>query len=154
MLSVCTMLSLSFWAQALLAVAPFTAGFVVRSGPAKELPLLLDATAEELSSGLDSGAFTSVDLVNVRCRNQGPSSSVLTWTGLCQAYSRSQRHTSYSHRAQPGCLDYCERVGRRASMRETSRVSVKNFDCCCTSTDHRQSPARFAYSHQEQHRHC
>lgn len=39
---------------------------LVVSVVAKEFPLLLDATAEELGKGLEAGDFSSVDLVNVR----------------------------------------------------------------------------------------
>ena len=33
----------------------------------KPFPSLIDVTTEELNVGLESGQFTSVDLVNVRC---------------------------------------------------------------------------------------
>jgi hypothetical protein len=47
--------------KALVAFAPLTSCALVNSS----LPLLLDATAEELTLGLENGQFTSVDLVQV-----------------------------------------------------------------------------------------
>ena len=47
--------------KAFVAFAPFTSCAHVNSS----LPLLLDATAEELTLGLEKGQFTSVDLVQV-----------------------------------------------------------------------------------------
>lgn len=38
---------------------------------ASPFPLLIDATTESLETGLESGLFTSVDLVNVRFRALG-----------------------------------------------------------------------------------
>lgn len=38
---------------------------VAQYATASQLPLLLDATAEELTLGLENGDFTSLDLVNV-----------------------------------------------------------------------------------------
>lgn len=50
--------------KALVAFAPLTSCAPVNSS----LPLLLDATAEELTLGLEKGQFTSVDLVQVSHR--------------------------------------------------------------------------------------
>lgn len=57
------MVSAWFLVKALLAFAPITSvyGYATHA----KLPLLLDATAEELTLGLEDGAFTSVDLVKV-----------------------------------------------------------------------------------------
>lgn len=57
------MVSASFVVKALVTFAPLTCVFAQYGSPA--LPLLLDATAEELSAGLEAGDFSSVDLVNV-----------------------------------------------------------------------------------------
>jgi amidase len=54
--------------EALVAVVPLTNVYAQYSAPAK-LPLLLDATAEELTAGLESGAFTSANLVQVQNLN-------------------------------------------------------------------------------------
>jgi amidase len=58
------MVSAWFLAKAILAVAPLTSVYAQYSAPSS-LPLLLDATTEELALGLEAGNFTSVDLVNV-----------------------------------------------------------------------------------------
>jgi 3-isopropylmalate dehydratase small subunit len=47
--------------KALVAFAPVYAQY----GESSKLPLLLDATGEELTTGLEMGHFTSVDLVQV-----------------------------------------------------------------------------------------
>lgn len=47
-----------------MAFAPLTGVSALYEKPS-QLPLLLDATAEELTLGLEAGNFTSVDLVNV-----------------------------------------------------------------------------------------
>jgi hypothetical protein len=63
-IAVGTMVLTRFLAKALLAVAPLTSVCAQYSAPSS-LPLLLDATTEELTLGLEAGNFTSVDLVNV-----------------------------------------------------------------------------------------
>jgi amidase len=50
--------------KAFVALAPLTTVYA-QYGEASKLPLLLDATAEDLTAGLESGNFTSVDLVQV-----------------------------------------------------------------------------------------
>lgn len=51
----------------LVALAPLTSVVAqYAAAPAAKIPLLLDATAEELTFGLEMGSFTSVDLVHVR----------------------------------------------------------------------------------------
>ncbi|KAJ4377758.1 hypothetical protein N0V83_000588 [Neocucurbitaria cava] len=57
------MVSSWFLLRALAIFAPLTSVLGQYDTPA-HLPLLLDATAEELTAGLDAGDFTSVDLVN------------------------------------------------------------------------------------------
>jgi amidase len=47
--------------KAFVAFAPVCAQY----GEPSKLPLLLDATGEELTAGLEAGHFTSVDLVQV-----------------------------------------------------------------------------------------
>jgi amidase len=50
--------------KAFVAFTPLTTVYA-QYGEASKLPLLLDATAEELTAGLEAGDFTSVDLVQV-----------------------------------------------------------------------------------------
>lgn len=52
-----------------LALAPLTS-VSAQYGESPKLPLLLDATGEELTTGLEAGHFTSVDLVHVSTRTQ------------------------------------------------------------------------------------
>jgi hypothetical protein len=60
-----------------------------------KLPLLLDATAEELTAGLETGAFTSLDLVEVRITAPSwtlelvstPVSLTNMTLGLCRTHS-------------------------------------------------------------------
>lgn len=61
----CIMVSMWLLLQGIVAFAPLKSVYA-QYGQPQELPPLLDATAEELSSGLASGVFTSVDLVQVR----------------------------------------------------------------------------------------
>lgn len=65
--AIAIMLSAWFLAKVLVAFAPLTTVFAQYNTTAR-LPLLLDATAEELAIGLAAGDFTSVDLVEV-CTN-------------------------------------------------------------------------------------
>jgi amidase len=58
------MVSAWFLAKFFVAFAPLTGVAALYEKPS-QLPLLLDATAEELTLGLEAGNFTSVDLVNV-----------------------------------------------------------------------------------------
>jgi amidase len=55
-----------------VAFVPLTHVFAQYGTPAV-LPQLLDATADDLIAGLEAGAFTSLDLVNVsvRCNRAG-----------------------------------------------------------------------------------
>ena len=50
-----------------VALAPLTSVYA-QYGESPKLPLLLDATGEELTAGLEVGHFTSVDLVHVSIR--------------------------------------------------------------------------------------
>ena len=58
------MVSAWFLAKVFVAFAPLTSVYAQYNTTTK-LPLLLDATADELAAGLDAGAFTSLDLVQV-----------------------------------------------------------------------------------------
>ena len=58
------MVSAWYLVRVFAAFAPLTSVLGQYETPA-HLPLLLDATAEELKAGLDAGDFTSVDLVHV-----------------------------------------------------------------------------------------
>ena len=58
------MVSAWYLAKVFVALAPLTSVYAQYATPA-ELPLLLDATAEELTAGLEAGNFTSLDLVQV-----------------------------------------------------------------------------------------
>lgn len=51
-------------AKVFVAFAPLTSVYA-QYNTSVQLPLLLDATGEELFEGLAAGDFTSVDLVNV-----------------------------------------------------------------------------------------
>jgi amidase len=53
-----------FFVRALLAFAPLSS-VVAQYSTHTALPELLDATADELISGLEAGDFTSLDLVQV-----------------------------------------------------------------------------------------
>jgi amidase len=50
--------------KAFVAFSPLTSVYA-QYGESSKFPLLLDATGEELTAGLEMGQFTSVDLVNV-----------------------------------------------------------------------------------------
>lgn len=63
-LLLCIMVSAWILVKTLVAFVPLTTVYGYAT-PAS-LPQLLDATAEELTLGLEDGAFTSVDLVRVR----------------------------------------------------------------------------------------
>jgi hypothetical protein len=59
------MVSAWFLTKVFVAFAPLTSVYA-QYNTSIELPLLLDATADELAAGLEAGAFTSLDLVQVR----------------------------------------------------------------------------------------
>jgi amidase len=59
------MVSAWFLAKAFVVFAPLASVYAQSNGTVK-FPSLLDATLDELVAGLDSGAFTSLDLVQVR----------------------------------------------------------------------------------------
>jgi hypothetical protein len=59
------MVSAWFLTKVFVAFAPLTTTVYAQYNTTTELPLLLDATADELSAGLEAGAFTSLDLVQV-----------------------------------------------------------------------------------------
>lgn len=58
------MVSAWFLAKAFIAFAPLVSVYAQPYSTTK-FPSLLDATLDELVTGLDSGAFTSLDLVQV-----------------------------------------------------------------------------------------
>lgn len=58
------MVSAWFLAKAFVVLAPLASVFAQNNGTTK-FPSLMDATLDELAAGLDSGAFTSLDLVEV-----------------------------------------------------------------------------------------
>jgi amidase len=58
------MVSAWFIVRAFVAISPLT-NVCAQYGEPSKLPLLLDATGEELTVGLEAGQFTSVDLVQV-----------------------------------------------------------------------------------------
>lgn len=58
------MVSAWFLAKVFLAFAPLPSVYAQYNGTVS-FPSLLDATADELATGLDTGAFTSLDLVQV-----------------------------------------------------------------------------------------
>lgn len=62
--AVCTMVSAWFLAKLFVAFVPLTS-VVAQYATPPVLPELLDATADELISGLEAGDFTSLDLVQV-----------------------------------------------------------------------------------------
>jgi hypothetical protein len=64
-LFVFVMMSGRLFLQALVAITPLTGVCAQYHATVPKLPSLLDATAEELTAGLESGSFTSVDLVQV-----------------------------------------------------------------------------------------
>ena len=84
-----------------------------------KLPLLLDATVDELKDGLEKGAFSSVDLVNVSLSPTNGKRQVFesrlfvskllrvfqTWAneflGIYQTYPRSQCYLAHGDRTQP-----------------------------------------------------
>jgi hypothetical protein len=57
--------------KAFVAISPLTSVYA-QYGESSELPLLLDATGEDLTAGLEMGQFTSVDLVNVSTYTLNP----------------------------------------------------------------------------------
>ena len=65
--AVATVIMVSAWflTKVLVAFAPLTTIVYAQYNTTTELPLLLDATADELTAGLEAGAFTSLDLVQV-----------------------------------------------------------------------------------------
>lgn len=61
------MVSAWFLAKVFLTFAPLPSVYALYNGTSG-FPSLLDATADELITGLDAGAFTSLDLVQVSSR--------------------------------------------------------------------------------------
>jgi amidase len=59
------MVSMWFLAKVFVAFAPLTTTVYAQYNTTTRLPLLLDATADDLAAGLEAGAFTSLDLVQV-----------------------------------------------------------------------------------------
>jgi hypothetical protein len=114
-----TMVLLRYWT----ALVASTVVVPVLAAPTNKttLPSLLDATIDELASGLDSGSFSSVDLVKVSTTLDTSLVAVyqlLICQGLRRAYSRSQRHAAHGHRAKSRCLGNRPRVGSGESRRE------------------------------------
>ena len=101
--SIGIMVSAWFIAKAFVAFAPLTSVWAQYGEPSK-LPLLLDATAEELTAGLEKGDFTSVDLVHVSFASSSASNEdmqVQLWLvanirpGICRTYTPGQLDTPY-----------------------------------------------------------
>ena len=65
--AIATMVSAWFLTKVLVAFAPLTTVVYAQYNTTTDLPLLLDATGDELVAGLEAGAFTSLDLVQVSC---------------------------------------------------------------------------------------
>jgi amidase len=65
--AIATMVSAWFLTKVLVAFAPLTTVVYAQYNTTTDLPLLLDATGDELVAGLEAGAFTSLDLVQVCC---------------------------------------------------------------------------------------
>ena len=63
--AIATMVSAWFLTKVLVAFAPLTTVVYAQYNTTTDLPLLLDATGDELVAGLEAGAFTSLDLVQV-----------------------------------------------------------------------------------------
>lgn len=63
--AIATMVSAWFLTKVLVAFAPLTTVVHAQYNTTTDLPLLLDATGDELVAGLEAGAFTSLDLVQV-----------------------------------------------------------------------------------------
>lgn len=75
--AIATMVSAWFLTKVLVAFAPLTTVVYAQYNTTTDLPLLLDATGDELVAGLEAGAFTSLDLVQVSCPR-----SVQAWVFL------------------------------------------------------------------------
>jgi len=65
--AIATMVSAWFLTKVLVAFAPLTTVVYAQYNTTTDLPLLLDATGDDLAAGLEAGAFTSLDLVQVSC---------------------------------------------------------------------------------------
>jgi hypothetical protein len=115
--------------KAFVAISPLTSVYA-QYGESSDFPLLLDATGEDLTAGLEMGQFTSVDLVNVSTYTLNLKRETHTrlapthlLPGIYRSYSRREFNASYGNRNQPGCIADCERLGRGESLREATRVS-------------------------------
>ena len=75
--AIATMVSAWFLTKVLVAFEPLTTVVYAQYNTTTDLPLLLDATGDELVAGLEAGAFTSLDLVQVSCPR-----SVQAWVFL------------------------------------------------------------------------
>jgi amidase len=65
------MVSASFLTKVFVAFVPLTSVVYAQYNVSvPQLPLLLDATADELIAGLEAGSFTSLDLVQVRIKHK------------------------------------------------------------------------------------
>lgn len=104
------MVSVWFFAKVFVAFAPLTS-VVAQYATHPVLPELLDATADELISGLEAGDFTSLDLVQVSDYLWGSYDASLITTGVCWTYSRSECDLAYGHRDQSRCLGNRKRAG-------------------------------------------
>jgi hypothetical protein len=87
--------------KAFVAFSPLKSVYA-QYGESSEFPLLLDATGEELTAGLEMGQFTSVDLVNVSAYIIAPwrqtrvrQALANLLPGICCSYSRRQFNSSY-----------------------------------------------------------
>jgi len=97
-------------------------------------PALIEVTLEELETGLESGSFTSVDLVNV-CTVSGIFTLQYSRDiGVHCEDQGGQWHSQLRYRDQPRRSQYCCRIRRR------------------TSQWHRPGPSAWStYPYQEQH---
>jgi hypothetical protein len=99
----------------LLAAAGVTAQYSYESCPdtadvkGTPFPKLIDVTLEELETGLESGLFTSVDLVTVRRTTPSHMSSTDS-TGVHRPHQRNEWDPSHGHRTQPRRPQHCRRA--------------------------------------------
>lgn len=100
----------------LLAAAGVVAQYSYESCPDTSVikgtpfPKLIDVTLEELETGLESGLFSSVDLVTVcRCQHTLCTSSA-DKIGVHSTYQRNEQYPPHGHRAQPRCPEYRRRT--------------------------------------------
>lgn len=123
------MVSAWFLAKVLVVFAPLTSAHTQCNASA-QLPLLLDATADELAMGLAAGYFTSVDLVEVCYTKiypnaQGTLVMIDSMTGVCRPRPRGQCHSTHGHGDQPRRM--ANRTGTRRGARDGQAAGVSSF---------------------------